>query len=947
MHTSLFEQLAKHVEADIHTDALHRKIYSVDASIYEVEPLGIVLPKTTESLVTALRIAAEHQVPVVARGAATGITGGCLGSGLVIDTSKYLNRILEINLNEEYAVCQPGVVQDRLNEALAPHGYRLGPDTSTGNRATIGGMLANNSAGARSLHYGRMVDHVEEVDLALAGGERLFCAAVSDEEWAQKRLQSDREGTIYNEVFCILEQYRHEITTRFPHIPRRVSGYNLDELVKPQPLNLSKLVVGSEGTLGIATGIKVKIAKRPRFTALCIVHIADLFPAMQAIDDMLKHRPIALEMIDDRILEMGRQSPAVRDKLQWLTGAPQAVFVAEFEGGSTKKAEQKGRAFIDDMQGRRIGYALTMLSDPTTMGHVWKVRKAGLGLLLSKRTYSRAIAFIEDISIPPHNLAPFMEEFKGYLKSVHKDAGIYGHIGAGCMHIRPYIDLRSASERTLMQDIMLTVAGMVQKHGGAMSGEHGDGLVRSWMNEKMFGSELYKAFKELKRAFDPLNLMNPGKIVDAPPLLHNLKSAPSLPPMDTFLDFSAEGGLELSADLCNGNGQCRKGEKLMCPSFQATGDEYHTTRARAQSLRAVFNGRMPLKSFTSREMYDVLDLCLECKGCKTECPSQVDMAKMKAEFLYQYQQAHGYSLRHKLLAHATDAYRIFGRLPALFNAFTASWLGKQLLSLVGITPRRPLPALARERFSTWFARQTFPPRARQVALFNDTYTEFNRPEAGIAACQVLHALGYEVIPISGACCGRPLISKGLLAEAKAAATSLTHKLHAFAEQGIPTIYLEPSCHSAVTDDYRGLLSPHTDYRKLNVSFDAFIHSHLQDGRLPLAFKGENKQVMVHVHCHQKALAGTTPTMEVLKAVPGFTVKEIESGCCGLAGAFGYEKEHYDFSIKIGELHLLPAVREADASTLIVANGFSCTCQIHHGTQRTALHLAEALATHLA
>lgn len=384
----------------------------------------------------------------------------------------------------------------------------------------------------------------------------------------------------------------------------------------------------------------------------------------------------------------------------------------------------------------------------------------------------------------------------------------------------------------------------------------------------------------------------------------------------------------------------------MCPSFQASGDEYHTTRARAQSLRAVFNGRMPLEEFTGKSLYDVLDLCLECKGCKTECPSQVDMAKMKSEFLYQFHEKNGYSLRQRMMGSIASANRFFSCMPTLFNGFIASWLGKRLLDIIGISPERDLPKVTPETFSKWFKRQNFPPKERQVALFNDTYTEYNRPAVGRAACKVLHALGYEVILVSNECCGRPLISKGLLPPAKVKAASLMHKLSANAKQNIPTIFLEPSCHSAVVDDYKGLLGPVGDSEKWNLSFDAFIHSHLQQGKLPLPFKEKNKQVLVHIHCHQKALAGTLQTLEVLRGVAGFSVKEIESGCCGLAGSFGYEKEHYEFSMKIGRLHLFPAVLAADTDAIIIASGFSCSCQIEHGTERKALHLAEAIADQL-
>lgn len=953
---ALHNTLKSNLRGEVHFEELYKKIYSVDASIFEVEPLGVVVPKDKIDLISALEIASEYGMNVTPRGAATGITGGCLGKGLIIDLSTHLNRILEINIAQEYAVCEPGVVQDRLNDALFPFGYRLGPDTSTGNRATIGGMVANNAAGARSLHYGRMVDHIESIELALAGGRLLTCGPLRMPQWTEKMNQRDEEGHIYREVSRIQKQYREEILRRFPKIPRHVSGYNLDQLLTEGPVNLSKLITGSEGTLGIATEIKVRISRILKHTGLCILHVEDMIKEMNHIEYMLSFHPISLEMIDNKILEMGRLSPSVRGKLDWLTGNPQAVFVVEFEGDNRNEVEQKLEHFSSKMKDMQIGYAHTLLVDQLKMNHVWDVRKAGLGLLLSKRSYNRAIAFIEDLSVAPENLAPFMQEFRNYLKHNDKEAGIYGHIGSGCMHIRPYIDLRKPEELSHMVKIMSDVSDMILKYSGALSGEHGDGLIRSWLNEKMFGKELYQAFGELKAAFDPRNLMNPGKIVNGPAVTENLRLNPDakIAKIPTFLDFSSEGGFELAADLCNGNGQCRKAEKIMCPSFQATGNEYDTTRARAQSLRAVINGRMPIEELTGDAIYDVMDLCLECKGCKTECPSQVDMAKMKSEILYQYQEKHGYFFRNYLFGHINNINKLTSPLASLFNRFSKSGLGKKLLKAVGITPNRTLPELANERFSTWFKKQTQKPSAKKVVLFNDTYTEYNTPEIGKATFKILRALGYQVFIITNQCCGRPLISKGLLKPARLKAQHLVNELSPFAELNYPIIGLEPSCLFAIKDDYKGLLGKADGHicKSLDriieacTTLDEFLCKHLQDGMLPLSFSPTRANVLVHVHCHQKALIGTESCLKALRGVPSFDVKEIESGCCGVAGSFGYEKEHYELSMKIGNLHLLPTIRHSNNEYLIVANGVSCRAQVEHGTNRRALHLAEAIANWL-
>lgn len=949
---NLFKKLKDAIQGEVYHDELTRAIYSIDASIYEVKPLCVIIPYDKDDLLKVLKIAFENKISVTARGAATGITGSCLGAGIIIDTSKYLNKILEINIAEEYAICEPGVVQDRLNEVLSPSGYRLGPDTSTGNRATLGGMVANNSAGARSLIYGCMVDHVQELELVLAGGEVLSFKSIGDDEWEKKRQLTNTEGNIYKEIYRILNHYRSAIREHFPNIPRHVSGYNLDKLLTTPPLNLCQLITGSEGTLGITTKIKVKISKIPRFTGVCILHLDDMISALHSTLALLAHRPIALEMIDDKIINSARQSPSVRNKLGWIVGNPQAIFIAEFEGASEEIVMTKLQDFVKSMQNIDLGYAHVILNNPEEIAHVWEVRKAGLGLLLSKRGYSRAIAFIEDISIAPDKLPHFLQEFYSYLKSIGKEAGIYGHIGSGCMHIRPYIDLRKKEEVKAMQEILNHVSSMVLAYGGAMSGEHGDGLIRSWLNEKMFGKDLYHAFKDLKAAFDPQNLMNPGKIVNGPPLQENLRLSPESKHLTipTFLDFSSEGGFELAADMCNGNGECRKKENIMCPSFQASNDEYHSTRARAQSLRSIIHGILPLEKLSSQEILDVLDLCIECKGCKKECPSQVDMAKMKSEILYQYQEKHGYSIRSRFFAAAHQLNLLASPFPSLLNRLAETSFCKKLFSWMGIASERTLPRLTNERFSSWFKLQKQSPKTKKVVLFNDTYTEFNEPEVGKSAFKILSALDYEIILANGYCCGRPLLSKGFLKEAKANASTVINQLCQLVNEENEMIVLEPSCVSAFRDDYKGLLGNDTALEKLisyTYSLDEFLQKHLKEGLLPLSFSENKVNVFVHGHCHQKSLVGMTPTLEVLKGVKGFTVKEIDSGCCGMAGSFGYEKEHYLFSMKIGELKLFPKIRTLSSHDIMITSGMSCRSQIKDGTQRRAIHFAEAIAKQLA
>lgn len=932
----IFNDIKKEIE--LHDDIIHKKVYSVDASIYEIEPIAVALPKNREEVVKLVKISKQFQIPITPRGAATGITGGCIGRSLIMDLSKYMNRILEINYDSEYAVCEPGVVQDQLNQVLGEKGYRLGPDTSTGNRATLGGMLGNNAAGARSLKYGVMADHVLGVELILASGEVVYLQTDEGTKSAEKE--------IYRKLEKCKEKYKTLIEEKFPHIPRKVSGYNLDRLIA-EPFNPAQIIAGSEGTLGIATEIKVRISKKPELTGLLIIHVQDLIQGLGKIEELLAHQPISVEMIDHHIITAGRSSPALKNKLGWLSGNPKALFVVELEAKTVEELNAK----LDRLENEVGKENCVKMTDPRLAGYVWELRKSGLGLLLSKRSYSRAIAFIEDISVPPWNLAAFMEEFLMYMRNEKKDAGIYGHIGSGCMHIRPYINLRSQEELDIMQKIMLDVSAMVLRYGGAMSGEHGDGIVRSWLNERMFGKELYEAFIEIKKIFDPDNLMNPGKIVHPAAFLEDLRISPetSQATIDTFFDFTKEGGFELAVDLCNGNGMCRKKEGVMCPSFQATEDEYDTTRARAQALRAIVNGRLPKKEFGEKAVLDVLDLCLQCKGCKTECPSNVDMAKMKSEYLYHYGQKHGYSLRSKLFGHVDYINRKLFSFRWIFNLLSGIFLGKWAQSCLGIAPERTLPPLADERFSEWDCSAEQSPSNKKVVLFNDTYTEYNHPEIGKSACKLLNRLGYEVIVPNYYCCGKPLISKGLLKEAKAKASLLIDQLYPYAREHVPIIGLEPSCILTLKDEYLDFQIARAEaVAKVCMTLDQFLSQNVSGEEWKSIYKDESKQVVkIHGHCHQKSLEGMANTIEVLKSIPGFEVSEIPSGCCGMAGSFGYEKEHYKISMKIGSLILFPAVRKCDQKELICANGMSCRTQIKDGTDREAHHLAEILANRLA
>lgn len=926
---------------EIHFDDMTRCVYSVDASIVEVKPDVVFLPRTIAELEAVVRICHTFYIPMTARGAATGIAGGCLGSGVVIDLSKYLKGVKEINIAEEYAICEPGVIQDDLNAALSSFNYRLGPDTSTGNRATLGGMVGNNAAGARSLRFGRMSDALLDVELMLANGERLSFTSLSERAWQEKLKLNTQEGEIYRTLQRIRDDYADEIALKFPPIPRRVSGYALDELIKPFPLNVAKIIAGSEGTLGIATEVKVRIVPKPKKSALLLFFFDDLFEAFRAAPALLAHHPLSLELIDEKIIALGHKSPSMRGKLEWLKQVPEALLIVECDGETDESVREKIMT-IEREHYSKSCFSVLSLFDEKEIANVWHLRKSGLGLLLSKRSYSRAVAFIEDLSIPPHALASFMELFLPLLAKYHKEAGIYGHVGAGCMHIRPWVDLRDANEVMLTQTMMKEVAEMVASKGGALSGEHGDGWIRSWLNPTLFGDKIMEAFCLLKDAFDPLGIMNRGKIVQAVAPWDTLraKSEGGVEPISTFLDFSQEGGFELAADLCNGNGLCRKKEQLMCPSFQATQDEFHSTRARAQALRSIIHGRLPKEAWTGERMYDVLDLCLSCKGCKTECPSQVDMAKFKSEFLYHYQQEHGSTFRNRAFAHIGPLSRALFPFRSIFNAVSGTGWAKKAMGWIGLSPTRTLPRFAKHRFSTLYSQYAQPKELpRRLLLMNDTFTEFYHPEIGLAALKLLNALGWSVILLPWSCCGRPALSKGFLPLARRQAEALTQLIHTHLKDDIPFIGLEPSCLLTVKDDYSSLLSK--NFPSIScTTLDEFLA--LEIPKATHLFQDTPQKIAVHGHCYQKALVRMHPTLTALRAIPSFIVEEIPSGCCGMAGSFGYEIEHDPISRKIAELTLLPTLRLLSDDTWIVASGTSCRQQILDGSNRRSLHLAEAL-----
>ncbi len=858
--------LRKRMEGEVRDDLMARHYYSVDASILQVTPDCIALPRTKEDLLEIVRTAQECHLPIIPRGGATGIAGGCLGEGIIVDTSKYLNRILEYNPKEGYAICEPGVIQDQLNQMVAANELRLGPDTSTGNRATIGGMCATNAAGSHYLKYGSMIDHVLGLELILSNGKAVWLDETSD--WPQ------------------LPEIRDP-----PRFHRSSSGYPLYTLLE-KPRNLAKLMVGSEGTLGLFTAIKLKLSPQLRERSLILLPFPTQEACLEAVPHILESRPISLEMIDTEIITMGRLSPALKGHLSWLDFEPTPLLIAEYESEKPPKLFPHQRELLAK----------------STQEEVWALRKSGLGLLLSRRSYTRAIAFIEDLAVPPNQLASMVRQLK---KIVPWKMNIYGHAGDGCLHIRPYVTVSNPQEMQSIFTIMPQVADLVRTLGGTLTGEHGDGLIRSWLNPHFFSSETYAAMVKVKEAFDPINLMNPGKIVKGRIPTQDLQiSHPTDFP--TFLNFKPEGGFHLAADLCNGNGACRKQSGLMCPSFQAFKDEKHSTRARAQSLRSILNKQIPLSEWTGKGLLDVLDYCLACKGCKKECPSQVDMAKMKIEQLYQYQEKEGYFLKNRLFGNLHRLSAWGSKFPPLLK------LAQPFLKAIGITTERAMPSLSKKRFTTWWKGHTAKKGKEKVSLFVDTYTEYYHPEIGIAAVELLEKSGFQVTVIPPFCCGRPFLSAGMLKEAKKQAEQLAERLKQV--EG-PLVVLEPSCLSALQDDYSSLIGS---------SIKAFP---IEEILPPQSYEDS---FFYHPHCHEQALFSHA---SLKNRFPNLILSQ--SGCCGLAGSFGYEENHYEMSMAIAENGLFPQIRSLP-NLPIVTSGFSCRQQIEHGLGVKALHPAEMM-----
>jgi FAD/FMN-containing dehydrogenase/Fe-S oxidoreductase len=937
---TLEQELRRQIEGEVRFDTITRALYSTDASVYQIQPRGVVIPKTRRDLVRTIELCRKHGCPITMRGGGTSQAGQAIGEGLQVDCSKYYNRLLEVNEAERWARVEPGIVLDELNAQLAPLGLRFAPDISTASRATIGGMMANNSAGARSVLYGKTIDHVLEATVALSDGSVAHFLEIPREAIPTGETL---EAACYRTVLSLASEHATEIGRRYPKVLRRVAGYNLEEFTDPaQPVNLTKIIVGSEGTLGVVLEAKLRLVPLPKAKAVIVISFANLLESLAATPVILRHAPSAVEVMDKGILDNTRQNAALdRIRSSFLEGDPAATLCVEFYADRKEDLPARLEALEQDLRARGLGYHYHQETDPVRQARVWSLREAALGLSMAMKQDAKSISFVEDTAVSPERLSEYIGRFLGILQAHQTTAGIYAHASVGCLHVRPVVNLKTEEGVRKFEAIATEVADLVLEFGGSISGEHGDGLVRGPFLERMFGPVLYQAFREIKRTFDPAGIFNPGKIVDAPPLTSNLRFGPNYqtPRHDSWFDYSEYGGLGEAIEMCSGVGACRK--KLagtMCPSYMATRDESHTTRGRANVLRLAMAGRLGETGLGDSGVHEVLDLCLECRACKTECPVGVDMARFKSEFLADYYGRHGIPLSARVLGNLHETARWGSRLAPVSNwvarSFPARWANEKLL---GLDRRRRPPRWKRGTFEHWTARH--PSAAgRPVWLFNDTFVNYYHPEAGIAAVEILERGGCAVNVVRPGCCGRPLISKGLLAPARAQAVRLTEALLPIAERGEQILFLEPSCLSVLKEDAPALLRGEAQQKARTVAQACLLFDEYA-AQLDLPLREGPARILLHGHCHQKSMGLLPATVALLSRIPSAAVVDLDAGCCGMAGSFGYGRKQYEVSRAIAERRLLPAAKGMKPGDVLVAPGTSCRHQVAELAGVQAVHPA--------
>ncbi len=960
----LAARLRRGIRGEVLFDPFTRGRYSTDASIYQITPVGVVLPRDGDDIARLLALAAEESLPLIPRGAGSSQGGQAIGAGLVVDTSRYLTAIRDFDPQQGTISVEPGVVLDRLNAFLKPHGLWFPVDPATAAVATVGGMAGNNSAGARSLRYGLMADNVRAITAVLVGGERHRFAELPED-------LSGRAGAglapgylaLARALRAIFLRQRDELAQRLPKVLRHVAGYNLQR-VGPPDFNLARLLVGSEGTLGFFTELELSLRPLPAAAVLGVCHFPTLRRAMDATQHIVALSPSAVELVDRTLLELARENAAFRGAVgRFVRGSPDALLLVEFSGADAAEQERNlGR--LEDLMGQlALPNAVVRVVEPASQREIWSVRRQGLNIVMSMKGAAKPVSFIEDCAVPLEHLGEYTARLSDLFQKHGTSGTWYAHASVGCLHIRPSLNLKEVGDVKKMRAIAEEAHGLVREFKGSHSGEHGDGIVRSEFLERMLGPRLVGAFEEIKRQFDPLGLLNPGKIVRPPRMddrsLFRYMPGYAAQPLAPALDWSPWGGLLGAVEMCNNNGACRKeGADAMCPSYRVTHDERDVTRGRANTLRLALTGQLGPAALASDEMAQTLDLCVGCKACRRECPTGVDLARMKIEALYQRHRRHGVGLADRLVAYLPRYAPWATRVPVLANLRNQSpqlaVLGERWL---GISARRSLPAWRRDPFHRRDRNGHREGRdTRPVVLWVDTFNTYFEPENARAAVRVLEAAGYQVVspePADGGrplCCGRTFLSVGLVDQARAEARRAIETLRPYLDRDLPIVGLEPSCLLTVRDEYPAMLQDPSVARLAEraVLLEEFLAAEAERGALNLALAPQaGRQALLHGHCHQKAFGVMAAVERTLRLVPGLDVRTVESSCCGMAGAFGYAARHYDVSLKMGELSLLPAVRAASADTWIVADGTSCRQQIRDGAGREAVHVVRVLERALA
>lgn len=947
---------------EIYSDEQTRRLYANDASSYEELPEGVTFPASKKEIVNLVQWARENQKNIIARGAGTSLAGQATGNGIIMDVGRNMNRIIELDPTHQFARVQPGVIRDSLNRRADKFNMMFGPDTATTNRCMIGGMIGNNSCGIFSIKHKTTREHVLEIDAVLSDGSRTTFKPLSDDELNEKMDLDTLEGHIYRETVALVREHREQILENYPHpeIIRRNTGYALDRLCEMQPFdpngrkfNMAELLCGSEGTLAMITEAKVRLVPQDKESIILAPHFSTIRKAMEATVEIVKEKPAAVELVDHIILDATKGNIEQRKNRFFLDGEPHCILIVQFDGNDKEQLANKAEKLADRLGEMGLANSVPLIADDKKMDRVWELRKAGLGLLMGLGSEGRTPTFSEDTAVRVPDLPDYVDDFQKILDKHNTNCVFYAHASVGELHLRPVINLQKPKEIEKMKTMAGEIADLVRRYGGSLSGEHGDGRARAPYIEKVLGSEMMPLLKRVKQIWDPQNIFNPGKITDPKPMEADLRYSPSYqrPEVDTHFNWRKEESFADATELCNGAGACRKLAEsggTMCPSYMATKEEKDSTRGRANLFRQLFSNRQK-EAFKSDELKDALDLCLSCKACKSECPANVDMARMKAEFTQGWHEEHGISLSERFFGQAGKLYPLASLLPNFSNWIMKQPVTKELLQqFFDIDKRRDLPTFAEETFMDWYeSRSTETSNTaagREVILLIDIFTNYHEPEIGKAAVHFLESQGYRVIAPDFHEVGRPQISKGMLKHAKDILDQNLPKLTGFVDQDIPIIGLEPSEILTLRDEYLDLcdddqLSAAQEVAKNSFTFEEFAASILSD-ETPQS--PEKRQVFVHEHCHAKSLVGEKPIQQALENT-GYEVQILDTGCCGMAGSFGYEKDHYDVSMDIGALRLFPMLQALPDDAAICAPGFSCRHQIKDGTNKTALHPAQLLA----